>query len=259
MRAARLAESIPPLDQGQEPLNPNHEHDRFRVSPSGSGTQPLRIGLARDRAFNFYYEDNLALLTNLGAELVTFSPLDDEALPPELDGLLLGGGFPEIFAAELSGNQTMRQAIAAALNAGLPTYAECGGLMYLCETLVDFEGHPWPMVGALSATTTMTGQLTLGYRQVTVQRDSLLAQAGQQFWGHEFHRSAIAPTPSPPLHTLHTYPLLDATAASAGVDGWGTASLQASYVHIHWGGQPAMPQRFLAACDRWRQSQLKQA
>jgi cobyrinic acid a,c-diamide synthase len=236
-------------------LDPEHEGDRSSMSWNHSGTRSLRIGIARDRAFNFYYEDNLALLTDLGAELVTFSPLDDEGLPPALDGLLLGGGFPEVFAAELSHNQAMRPAIATALNAGLPTYAECGGLMYLCETLVDFAGQAWPMVGALPATTMMTGKLTLGYRLVTVQQESVWGQAGQQFWGHEFHRSALTPAPPMPLYTLHTYPLLNESPTAAGVDGWGTASIYASYVHAHWGNQPEMPRQFLATCNRWRQSQ----
>ena len=218
--------------------------------PQRSSTRKIRIGIARDRAFNFYYEDNLKILTRLGTELVPFSPLTDDALPPDLSGLWLGGGFPEMFAAELSHNLPMRAAIAQQVAAGLPTYTECGGLMYLCESLVDFEGHVWPMVGALPTTTTMTGKLTLGYRQVTVQQTSPLVVPGQQFWGHEFHRSAIAPLPVEPLCTLSAYPLLDATAISVGTEGWGSTSIHASYVHLHWGAQPALPKRFIKRCDR---------
>ncbi len=147
----------------------------------------------------------------------------------------------------------MRQAITQALAVGLPTYAECGGLMYLCASLVDLEGRSWPMVGHLSATTTMTGKLTLGYRQVTVLENSAVATAGQHYWGHEFHRSAIAPAPEAPLSALTTFPLLDAAACSAGLDGWGTETLHAAYVHVHWGGQPALAKRFVATCDRFRQ------
>lgn len=223
---------------------------------SSPAVRPLQIGIARDRAFNFYYEDNLALLTRLGAELVPFSPLTDEALPPHLSGLWLGGGFPELFAEELSQNVAMRRAIGQALAAGLPTYAECGGLMYLCESLVDFDGRSWPMVGTIATQTTMTGQLTLGYRQVTVLQDSAVAQSGQHYWGHEFHRSAIAPAPTQPLSTLATYPLLDEPPRSAGVEGWGHPSLHASYVHVHWGEQPALAQQFLATGDRFRPAQL---
>ena len=216
-------------------------------SPAGK----IRIGIARDRAFNFYYEDNLEILTRLGAELVPFSPLTDEALPPDLRGLWLGGGFPEMFAAELSQNQSLRAAIAQPVAAGLPIYAECGGLMYLCESLVDFEGQAWPMLGAIPMTTTMTGKLTLGYRQVTVQQTSPLVVPGQQFWGHEFHRSAIAPQPAEPLCAVSAYPLLDEAPVPAGTEGWGSGSIHASYVHLHWGAQPALPQRFIERCDRY--------
>ena len=215
-----------------------------------ASTRKIRIGIARDRAFNFYYEDNLKLLTRLGAELVPFSPLTDDALPPDLSGLWLGGGFPEMFAAELSHNLPMRAAIAQQVAAGLPTYAECGGLMYLCESLVDFAGQAWPMVGALPTTTTMTGKLTLGYRQVTTQQTSPLVVPGQQFWGHEFHRSEIAPVPVAPLCTLSAYPPLEEAALPVGKEGWGSASVHASYVHLHWGAQPALPQRLIERCDR---------
>jgi len=214
--------------------------------------RPLRIGIARDRACNFYYEDNLAYLTGLGAELIPFSPLADATLPPDLSGLLLGGGFPEMFAETLAQNVTMRRAIAQALAAGLPTYAECGGLMYLCESLVDLDGRAWPMVGHLPATTTMTGKLTLGYRQVTMRQTSAVATVGQRYWGHEFHRSAIAPTPVAPLSALTTFPLIGKAACAAGSDGWGTETLHAAYVHVHWGSQPALAQKFMQTCDRFQ-------
>jgi cobyrinic acid a,c-diamide synthase len=216
----------------------------------------LRIGVARDRAFNFYYEDNLASLTRLGADLVPFSPLTDEALPPDLHGLILGGGFPEMFAAALSANQPMRAAIGQHLAAGLPTYAECGGLMYLCQTLVDFEGQPWPLVGTLPATTTLTGQLTLGYRHGTVARSSPLVTPQQQVWGHEFHRSAIAPAPPHPLYQLAAYPLPDEAPPPLAGEGWASETLHGSYLHLHWGDRPELPYRFLQQCDRWRQQLL---
>ncbi len=212
----------------------------------------IRIGIARDRAFNFYYEDNLEILANLEAELVPFSPLTDTTLPPDLSGLYLGGGFPEMFASALSQNVPMRRAIAQQLVMGLPTYAECGGLMYLCQDLVDFEGRSWPMVGAIPATTQMTGKLTLGYRRVTAKQTSPLTRLGQQFWGHEFHRSKLAPTPPEPLYELASYPLLGEEATALPAEGWGSKSIHASYVHVHWGSQPELPRRFLTGCDRFR-------
>lgn len=208
----------------------------------------IRIGLVRDRAFNFYYADNLDLLTDLGAELIPFSPLADATLPPALDGLILGGGFPEVFAEGLSQNRTMRSAIAQHIANGFPTYAECGGLMYLCQTLVDFEGRSWPMVGTLPATTTMTGKLTLGYRHVTVQYPSSVVKPGQVFWGHEFHRSAIAPTPTQPLYALASYPLPNSPVSPLPHEGWRCHNLHASYVHTHWGTQTNLPRRFLDHC-----------
>ncbi|MEM9769618.1 MAG: cobyrinate a,c-diamide synthase [Cyanobacteria bacterium P01_D01_bin.71] len=212
--------------------------------------QPVRIGIARDRAFNFYYEGNLELLKQCGAELVPFSPIADEQLPPDLNGLLLGGGFPEMFAAELSQNRLMRQAIAQVVAAGLPTYAECGGLMYLCKTLVDFDRKSWPMVGAIAAATTLTGQLTLGYRQATALQVGPVVPVGQQLWGHEFHRSAIAPAPRSPLYALTAFPLVGAAPVAAGLEGWVTEDLHASYLHSHWGARPALAQRFVATCNR---------
>ena len=221
---------------------------------AGANTaSPARIGIARDRAFNFYYEDNLEALTRLGAELVPFSPLAETTLPPDLHGLYLGGGFPEMFAAELAQNEPMRRAIAQRLTAGVPTYAECGGLMYLCRELVDFEGRSWPMVGALPATTTMTSKLTLGYRQVTVQQASPLTTRGQQFWGHEFHRSTLEPISPKPLYELASYPLPEAAAVPLRAEGWGSKTIHGSYVHVHWGDHPELPRRFWAGCDRYRQ------
>lgn len=231
-----LASPFPPLSK--------------RRGDSRANRHAIRIGIARDRAFNFYYEDNLEMLTRLGAELVFFSPLDDATLPPDLRGLYLGGGFPEMFAETLAQNQPLRQAIAQQLAAGLPTYAECGGLMYLCRELVDFEGRSWPMVGTIPAITRMTGKLTLGYRRVMVQQASPLTKPGQQFWGHEFHRSVLEPTSPQPLYELASYPLTDEEAVPLRAEGWRSETMHGSYVHVHWGDRPELPQRFLEECDR---------
>lgn len=240
-------------NDGPSPLHSNPSRDVDQAECSSKSPCPVRIGIARDRAFNFYYEDNLELLTHLGVELVPFSPLTADALPSNLSGLLLGGGFPELFAAELSQNVSMRQALAQALVVGLPTIAECGGLMVLCETLVDFEGRSHAMIGTLPATVTMTSKLTLGYRQVTAQRSSPLVIPDQQYWGHEFHRSAIAPESPHPLTTLTTYPLSNSESRFAGEEGWGSESIHASYVHMHWGDRPEFAKRFVEKCDRFQQ------
>ena len=250
-----LFEQQPPRAVSVSPPNPSILGDfnatAFSQMGGANSSSPIRIGLARDRAFNFYYEDNLEALTRLGAELVSFSPLTEIALPPDLHGLYLGGGFPEMFAEELSHNKPMRQAIAHHLTAGLPTYAECGGLMYLCRELIDFEGRSWPMVSALPTKTTMGAKLTLGYRQVTVKQASPLTKPGQQFWGHEFHRSKLATISPKPLYELSSYPLPGEGAAPLRSEGWGSETIHGSYVHVHWGDQPELPKHFLEGCDRY--------
>jgi cobyrinic acid a,c-diamide synthase len=174
---------------------------------AGEIAAPVRIGVARDRAFNFYYADNLAALERAGAECIPFSPLTDSAPPSNLDGLYLGGGFPEMFAAALADNINMKKALAEQLAAGLPAIAECGGLMYLGRSLTDFDGQTWPMVGALPLDTAMMGRLSLGYRRVTALHPSPLLSAGATLWGHEFHRSALTSSVIQPLYETEPYPV----------------------------------------------------
>ena len=136
----------------------------------------------------FYYQDNLDLLEELGAQLVFWSPLDDSVFPENVQGLYFGGGFPEVFAEELSNNVLIRDAVRSAIVAGMPTYAECGGLMYLCDSIVDFDGNSWQGVGVLPAAAAMGKRLTLGYREAVGVRDSSVLIAGDVVWGHEFHQ-----------------------------------------------------------------------
>ncbi|ASC69933.1 Cobyrinate a,c-diamide synthase [Halomicronema hongdechloris C2206] len=216
-------------------------------APLDNLPQPLasaRIAVAWDRAFSFYYPDNLALLQQAGAEVVYWSPLQDQTLPDDIQGLYFGGGFPEVFAEELSHNCRLRQQVQEAVARGLPTYGECGGLMYLCDRIIDFDGRRWPMVGVLPTTVQMGTRLTLGYRQATALQDSLLLPQGVQVWGHEFHRSQLLQSPEAPLYRLRRY---DATT-SLGNEGWHRGHLQASYVHLHWGGCPEMVTRFVHTC-----------
>jgi len=217
------------------------------LAPLDSLPQPLaqaRIAVAWDRAFSFYYPDNLTLLQRAGAELVYWSPLQDQALPQGSQGLYFGGGFPEVFAEELSHNGRLRQQVQQAVAKGLPTYGECGGLMYLCDRILDFAGRSWPMVGVLPATVQMGPRLSLGYRRATALQDSLLLPRGAQVRGHEFHRSQVLQTPTTPLYALHRYD----KAIALGTEGWHHRQLQASYVHLHWGGCPDMASRFVQAC-----------
>jgi cobyrinic acid a,c-diamide synthase len=226
-------------------LQTNQRNDS---EPSAFPTPSVRIAIARDRAFSFYYPDNLDLLRQFGAELVPWSPLSDPDLPENISGLYFGGGFPEVFAAQLADNRSAMAAVKQAIRAGMPTYAECGGLMYLCQQIVDLEGRSHPTVGILPTTTVMDKRLTLGYRHAEVLRDSPLLAAGTTVWGHEFHRSRLDPEPSDPLFRLRSLsPQYSPTA-----EGWQDRQLHASYLHLHWGATPEIPQQFVARCGAFQ-------
>lgn len=209
----------------------------------------VKIAVARDRAFSFYYQDNLDQLEKLGAELIFWSPLSDSVLPEKVQGMYFGGGFPEVFTQELSNNSQARNAVKAAIQSGMPTYAECGGLMYLCEQIVDFQGQSLPMVGVLPTTAVMSSRLTLGYRQAVALQDSSLLPAGTTVWGHEFHRSYLSEMPKTPIYQTRGF----SSHSPAALEGWQLYQLHASYVHLHFGGRPEIPARFLQHCDRFAQ------
>jgi cobyrinic acid a,c-diamide synthase len=203
-----------------------------------------RIAVARDEAFNFYYEDNLDLLREAGAELAFFSPLADAALPTGVRGLYIGGGFPEVYADRLAANAALRGELAAAITAGLPTYAECGGLMYLTQSITDLAGRAHPMVGALPGRSLMAGRLTLGYRQATTLANTFLAPAGLTVRGHEFHYSEWIDRPAGQA----AYRIAAGKNQPDCLEGFASATLLASYVHLHWGACPDLAMRFVAAC-----------
>ncbi|MGA7937317.1 MAG: hypothetical protein WCA35_27445, partial [Kovacikia sp.] len=205
---------------------------------------PIRLAIAQDEAFSFYYEDNLDLLQQLGAELVPWSPIRDRSLPPDTQGLYLGGGFPEVFAAALTENSSARKSVQAAIQAGMPTYAECGGLMYLSEQIVDFAGQVYPMVGIFPTSARMGQRLTLGYRQATALRASPFMQVGDRVWGHEFHRSSLTPLPDHPLLALQGY----RSDLQFPPEGWQRYQAHATYTHLHFGTQRQLAERFLHKC-----------
>ena len=217
-----------------------------RVSPySPSPSLPVRIAVARDRAFNFYYQDNLDLLQQLGAELVFWSPLEDAAIPKDVQGMYFGGGFPEVFAQQLAENTSVRDGVKTAILQGMPAIAECGGLMYLCEQIIDFEGKSWSMTGVLPTSAVMGGRLTLGYRRAVALQNNLLIKANTTVYGHEFHRSHLTLPPTQPLFETSRYDCDE----NMGCEGWGLpANVHASYVHLHWGESGEIPQQFLKKC-----------
>ena len=209
------------------------------------GSSTIKIAVAYDKSFNFYYQDNFDLLESLGAELVFWSPLEDTELPKDIRGMYFGGGFPEVFAQQLAENSSARDSVKAAILSGMPTIAECGGLMYLCEEIVDMTGKSWEMVGVLPTKAVMDKRLTLGYRRAIALQDSLLLDAGKTIYGHEFHRSRLISDSDKPLFETYRFDCDEFT----GKEGWNLLSnLHASYIHMHWGNSMEIPQIFLEKC-----------
>jgi cobyrinic acid a,c-diamide synthase len=204
--------------------------------------EPIRIGVARDAAFCFYYEDNFDLLRQAGAELVFFSPLTERDLPPGLSGLYLGGGYPELHARALSGNAGMRSRIRDFAASGRPIYAECGGFMYLCQSLTDLQSITLPMVGLYPFRARMQARLrSLGYRQPVVTRDCLFGPAGAVLHGHEFHYSTIEQGEE---EVVPAFCLEDGRPEGFTTCG----NTLAGYVHLHWGRTPEVAERFVEVC-----------
>ena len=171
--------------------------------------------------------------------------MEDTELPLDIKGMYFGGGFPEVFAQKLTENPSVRDAVRKAIFSGIPTIAECGGLMYLCEQLIDMSGKSWEMVGILPTTAVMDKRLTLGYRRAIALQDSLLVDKGKTIYGHEFHRSHLIPDSHQPLFETYRFDCDEFT----GKEGWvSPLNLHASYVHMHWGNSIEIPQRFLEKC-----------
>ncbi|MDM3849323.1 MAG: cobyrinate a,c-diamide synthase [Aphanizomenon gracile PMC649.10] len=204
----------------------------------------VKIAVARDQAFNFYYQDNLDLLEKLGAKLVFWSPLNGDKPPKDIQGMYFGGGFPEVFAQQLSKNISVIQAVKNSILAGIPTIAECGGLMYLCEQIIDFDGNSWPMVGILPTHAQMDKRLTLGYRRAVVLENTFLLDSNKNIFGHEFHRSHLITNSPQPLFNTYRYDCDENT----GFEGWNLPNVHASYIHQHWGESVEIPQRFIQEC-----------
>ncbi|ABU56760.1 cobyrinate a,c-diamide synthase [Roseiflexus castenholzii] len=240
-RVVALARTAPSLDDRAVtlPLFARNERD----------SEPV-IAVARDEAFSFLYEENLDLLRASGARIAFFSPLRDTTLPEGTAALYLCGGFPELYAEALSANRVLLRAIRKAVDAGMPVYAECGGLMYLTDAIIDAEGRAFPMVGALGGRSVMTPRLTLGYRTVRAESDTWLWQKGETLRGHEFHYSAWNDRPErlPRLYTC----LPDAMRPAAFSEGAVLNNTLASYIHIHFLACPQAAQRFVAAAAAWQ-------
>ena len=210
----------------------------------------VRIGVAQDAAFHFYYPDNLEALAAQGAELVPFSPLQDATLPTGLDGIYLGGGYPEEQAARLAANNGMLTELRAFITSGRPVYAECGGLMYLSRGIELLDGSRHRMLGVLPLYTRMLPQRkALGYVEVTLQQDSLLGTAGAVLRGHEFHYSEIIEAETG--HWARPYQSATRNRGLAGCCGYQQGNLLASYIHLQFAAHPHAAAQFIQTCRRY--------
>ncbi|MYX36210.1 MULTISPECIES: cobyrinate a,c-diamide synthase [Streptomycetaceae] len=221
-----LARSAPPLTD--EPWDPREA----AAGAAAPGTRPV-IAVAGGAAFTFSYAEHLELLDAAGAEVVTFDPLRDERLPSGAEGLVIGGGFPEMYAHELSANEPLRGAVGAFAG---PVTAECAGLLYLGREL---DGRP--MCGVLDTTARMSDRLTLGYREAVAIADNALAAAGTRVRGHEFHRTVVEPAAG-------ATPAWGLIRPERRVEGFVRGGVHASYLHVHWAAEPSLARRFVASC-----------
>lgn len=213
----------------------------------------VRLGLAHDAAFHFYYRDALDLLEGFGAELVPFSPLGDGRLLPGLHGLFLGGGFPEVFAERLAGNRVLLGEIRAAAADGMPVYAECGGLLLLCRSLVDADGREHPLAGVIPARAVMGGRLAgFGYKEAEALGDTLLLAAGERVRGHEFHYASLEWDAPDPASRPHAYRLRRHPGDAGVAEGWAEGNVLASFLHLHFCARPDLARRLVDRCAAYR-------
>ncbi|MDD2754508.1 MAG: Ni-sirohydrochlorin a,c-diamide synthase [Methanothrix sp.] len=220
-------------------LLPEVEPDLYRQNTLGQG---LRIGVARDEAFNFYYRDNLEMMQLSGATVVPFSPVHDRALP-QVDGIYIGGGYPELYARELSENEGLRRALEQAHEKDMPIYAECGGLMYLARE-IEWEGERQEMVGLVPGKARRGSMRVVSYVHGHIAQDCALGKAGEAIMGHEFHHSEMLMDEG----VKYAVRLERGTGIKDGWDGMCEGNMVASYTHVHSASFRGFPANFLRAC-----------
>ncbi|HTU02501.1 MAG TPA: hypothetical protein VMG58_11820, partial [Candidatus Sulfotelmatobacter sp.] len=240
----RLAVALEPiLSLGAMLEAADHADPIAPPGPAGEGArQTRRLGVARDEAFQFYYPDNLEALEDAGCELVEFSPLHDRCLPAGLHGLYLGGGYPEAHAASLAANAAMLEDLRRFAAAGGSIYAECGGLMYAARGIETLEGTRHPLLGLLPAWTRMhSSRQSLGYAEISLNRDSLWGRRGERLRGHEFHYSSLLEAPGWPT----TYEVRYRRSDTVAREGFQSGRILASYVHLHFASRPSAVEFFV--------------
>jgi cobyrinic acid a,c-diamide synthase len=215
----------------------------------------VRIGVAKDNAFCFYYQDNLDILGAYGAEPIFFSPILENKLPENLDGLYLGGGYPELFAEKLAQNVNLRAQIRQKSIEGLPIYGECGGFMYLCREIWDHNGNNYPMTGCFPFSTKMLPRRkALGYREIRLTKDTIIGKRGFIVRGHEFHYSELTARPEG-IETI--YEVADRAGLQNTTEGFELARCLGSYIHLHFGSRPETAQHFVNVCREYRNERIK--
>jgi len=213
--------------------------DRGPAAPS------VRIAVAADKAFCFYYEDNIDLLKKAGAEIVFFSPLSDGHLPAPIDAVYIGGGYPELYGEALSKNGAMLRDVRAWSEAGRPVYAECGGLMYLCRSIVDFEGRRFEAAGIFPFEAVMEKKgAHLGYREVLLREDCVLGIKGERLRGHEFRYSDLLDE-GPGSLPGRAYAVKNGSGEEQAAEGYRYKNTLGSYIHVHFGSNEAISGRFV--------------
>lgn len=213
--------------------------------PKLKESKHARVAVAYDRAFCFYYEDNLDLLRKMGGEIIFFSPLEDNKLPENIDGLILGGGYPELYAQELSENKEMLESIRDAVNGNIPIIAECGGFMYLHKSIKFLNGHEYAMVGVIDATAFETSKLQrFGYTELTAERDNLLCKKGETLKSHEFHY-----WDSSCCGKCFTARKLNGNQWKCG---YSTENIIAGFPHFYFYSKASMVESFLTKCMEYR-------
>jgi cobyrinic acid a,c-diamide synthase len=215
--------------------------------------ETVRVGVAFDKAFSFYYEDNFDLLRNHGAEIVQFSPVNDKCLPHDLDALYLGGGYPELYADQLSRNRPMLEEVNAFAASGKPVYAECGGMLYLSRSLTVVDGTIYPMVGVLPLSMEMTtGLVQFGYVTVEFTEDCLLGYKGAVVRGHSFHYSRV--TSREGIET--SYQVQYSLSGNEEFEGFHQENVLASYIHLHFQANPAVAEHFVSSVRTVKSSRM---
>ena len=234
LRLAGMTEPLPQVAEG-------------KLFPPKAEPVQTTIAVAQDEAFNFYYQDNLDLLAAWGAELRFVSPLHDANLPSDTQGVYVGGGFPEMYADELEVNSGFKRALVEAAEAGMPIYAECGGLMYISQGIIDFEGNKHAMVGLVPGWAEMQKKRArMGYAVAETLQNSILARRGERLRGHLFHWSKL-----PGLTERAAYRILEPEEQLEGFILGPESNILASYLHLHFGSKSSLAKRFVKSCAQW--------